>query len=196
MESEYGVYIVITQTGTALSQALKAITGDAYNHASISLRPDLARMFSFGRLHPYNPFAGGFVVETTRAGTFKRFANTDCIVLYKAITEDQHEAIAEHLRRMYREKHRFGYNHMGLVLAGVNIPHKSKHERYYCSEFVRDMLVRFGIEEASQFPDVVKPMDLLNVRDSHIIYRGKLRGYRHNLMREMLKKRQRPYLLR
>ncbi len=196
MEQEYGVYIVITQTGTVLSQALKAITGDAYNHASISLRPDLSRMYSFGRRHPYNPFAGGFVVETTRAGTFKRFADTECLVLYKPITEEQHRAIREELRRMYREKRNFGYNHTGLMLAGINVPHKSKHERYYCSEFVRDLLVRFGVEDAARFPAVVKPMDLLNLRDSHIIYRGKLRDYRHNLMREMLKKRNRSYLLR
>ena len=34
---------------------------------------DLERMYSFGRRHPYNPFWGGFVIESPRTGTFKRF---------------------------------------------------------------------------------------------------------------------------
>ena len=58
------LYIVISQTGTLLSRILKQITGAEYNHASISLSRDLERMYSFGRRHPYNPFWGGFVIES------------------------------------------------------------------------------------------------------------------------------------
>jgi hypothetical protein len=70
------IYIVISQTGTALSRILKFVTGAKYNHASISLVPDLSTMYSFGRLHPRNPFLGGFVVESPHSGTFKRFSGT------------------------------------------------------------------------------------------------------------------------
>ena len=67
------LYIVISQTGTLLSRILKQITDAEYNHASISLSRDLERMYSFGRRHPYNPFWGGFVIESPSTGTFKRF---------------------------------------------------------------------------------------------------------------------------
>ena len=70
------LYIVISQTGTLLSRILKQITGAEYNHASISLSRDLERMYSFGRRHPYNPFWGGFVIESPRTDTFKRFSET------------------------------------------------------------------------------------------------------------------------
>ena len=50
------IFIVISQTGTVLSRILKRITGAEYNHASLSLSPDLKKMYSFGRRHPYNPF--------------------------------------------------------------------------------------------------------------------------------------------
>lgn len=177
MKHEYGIYIVISQTGTVLSTCLKHITGAPYNHVSISLRRNLGRMYSFGRRHPYNPWWGGFVMESARFGTFKRFRNTDCIVLYKPVTKEQYREIKEHLREMYRNRERHGYNTWGLLLAALGISHKSKHGRYYCSEFVRDLLIRFDVEEAMQFPDIVKPMDLLNVRDSRVIYRGKLHEY-------------------
>ena len=41
---EQHVYIVISQTGTLLSRLLKLVTKAEYNHASISLVPDLNTM--------------------------------------------------------------------------------------------------------------------------------------------------------
>ena len=35
---------------------------DEFSHVSISLDAQLNHMYSFGRLHPYNPFWGGFNV--------------------------------------------------------------------------------------------------------------------------------------
>ena len=85
------LYIVISQTGTLLSRILKQITGAEYNHASISLSRDLERMYSFGRRHPYNPFWGGFVIESPRTGTFKRFSETKVLVLSVSVTEEQQD---------------------------------------------------------------------------------------------------------
>ena len=91
------LYIVISQTGTLLSRILKQITGAEYNHASISLSRDLERMYSFGRRHPYNPFWGGFVIESPRTGTFKRFSETKVLVLSVSVTEEQHAELKEML---------------------------------------------------------------------------------------------------
>ena len=80
------IFIVISQTGTVLSRILKRVTGAEYNHASLSLSPDLKKMYSFGRRHPYNPFWGGFVIESPHAGTFRRFSNTTAVILAVEIT--------------------------------------------------------------------------------------------------------------
>ena len=52
------VYIVLTQTGTILSRAVKLYTGKQYNHASIALDEELEELYSFGRVNPYNAFVG------------------------------------------------------------------------------------------------------------------------------------------
>lgn len=62
------LYIVVSQTGTLLSRVLKLITGAQYNHVSLGLQPDLEYMYSFGRKNPYNPFYGGFVIESPKWG--------------------------------------------------------------------------------------------------------------------------------
>ena len=98
------LYIVISQTGTLLSRILKQITGAEYNHASISLSRDLERMYSFGRRNPYNPFWGGFVIESPRTGTFKRFSETKVLVLSVSVTEEQHAELKEMLDVMWKRR--------------------------------------------------------------------------------------------
>ena len=97
---EQHVFIVISQTGTLLSRLLKLVTKAEYNHASISLVPDLHTMYSFGRKNAYNPFLAGFVTESARFGTFKRFSKTRIRVLDIAVTEEQYQAIQRRISTM------------------------------------------------------------------------------------------------
>ena len=66
------VYIVLTYTGTILSKIVKFYTRKEFSHVSISLDEKLDEMYSFGRIHAYNPFWAGFVHENKNKGTFKR----------------------------------------------------------------------------------------------------------------------------
>jgi len=84
------IYIVVSQTGTILSRILKRITGAEYNHASLSFSPDLLTMYSFGRMHPYNPVWGGFVKESPNSGTFKRFSGTRVVVLSITVSQEKY----------------------------------------------------------------------------------------------------------
>ena len=170
------VYIVISQTGTALSRILKFITGAKYNHASISLVPDLSKMYSFGRVNPYNPVHGGFVVESPHYGTFKRFSGTKVEVLSIAVSEGQYINLKQMLEGMAKNKKRYHYNYFGLFLAGANIYYKRKNF-YYCSEFVKEMLVRNGIRSARALDDIIEPMQFLTLSDANHVYSGKLCDY-------------------
>jgi len=105
------LYVIISQTGTLLSRILKAITGAEYNHASISLSRDLEKMYSFGRRHPYNPFWGGFAMESPHAGTFKRFSNTEVLILSVDITEEQYAEIENRLAAMWNQR-KITYRHI------------------------------------------------------------------------------------
>ena len=122
------VYIVISQTGTALSRILKFITGAKYNHASISLEPDLSTMYSFGRTNPYNPFHGGFVTESPNYGTFKRFSGTKVEVLSIAVSEGQYINLGQMLEGMAKNKKRYHYNYLDsslqarISITGRQIP--------------------------------------------------------------------------
>ncbi len=170
------VYIVISQTGTALSRILKFITGAKYNHASLSLVSNLSTMYSFGRTHPYNPFHGGFVIESPHHGTFKRFSGTKVEVLSVAVSEGQYINLRQMLEAMSKNKKRYHYNYLGLFLAGAKIHYKQANS-YYCSEFVKEMLVRNGIRGARELDDIIEPMQFLTLPNANHVYSGKLKDF-------------------
>ena len=74
------IYIALMHTGTLLSNIIKCYTKDEFSHISIALDSELKEMYSFGRLHAYNPFWGSFVHEELNKGTYKRFKNTKTIM--------------------------------------------------------------------------------------------------------------------
>ena len=159
------LYIVISQTGTLLSRILKQITGAEYNHASISLSRDLERMYSFGRRHPYNPFWGGFVIESPRTGTFKRFSETKVLVLSVSVTEEQHAELKEMLDVMWKRRRK--YFHIVWKQEGC----------YYCSEFVGELLAKSRVDGTEQLrSSIIQPMQFLRMPHT-LLYCGKLREY-------------------
>jgi len=174
---EQHVYIVISQTGTLLSRFLKFVTKAEYNHASISLVPDLATMYSFGRKNPYNPFWAGFVTESARFGTFKRFSKTRIVVLDIAVSEEQYLAISRRIQTMLVLKKHYRYNYLGLWLAGLRICYRQKR-CFYCSEFVKDVLEKQEIKGVRQMNPIVQPIHFLSLPTAQQIYAGLLQDYR------------------
>ncbi|MBO4726518.1 MAG: hypothetical protein J5598_02880 [Clostridia bacterium] len=171
-------YVVLSRTGTILSRMISKLTGDWYTHASISLKDDLSTMYSFGRLWAYNPWIGGFVKESVEYGTMRRFRNADTVVIRVVVSNDKYLALENYLTTMYRERKKYKYNYWGLLMSKWRVRVRAvKGNRFYCSEFVNDCLERFGVVRQGEFGKVVRPMELLQLRQGgkgQIIYRGAL----------------------
>ena len=174
------LYIVISQTGTILSRILKLFTGAEYNHASVSLTSTLSQMYSFGRKHPYNPFFGGFVIESTKWGTFKRFYKTRAVVLAVNIDEALYAEICEHLNKMSLTRKNYHYNYLGVLCAAFHIRLKMNNY-FYCSEFVKYVLQKGHIEGAEQLPDIIHPIHFFNLPHKQL-YCGRLNEYNCDLI--------------
>ena len=170
------IYIVITQTGTILSRMLKVITGAEYNHVSLGFREDLKCTYSFGRLNAYNAFYGGFVVESVYHGTFKRFKNTKAMLLSLKVPPEKKREMTEYMSEIIKNRKSYHYNYRAFFLAPFHIS-LNRDKYFYCSEFVRDFLRRFGVEGAEGLPEIVEPMHFLNIPNSTVIYQGKLHDY-------------------
>ena len=168
------IYIVLTHTGTTLSKIIKSYTKDEFSHVSIALDSQLQEMYSFGRLHPYNPFWGGFVHEYIDKGTYKRFYRTTTRVYSYEVKEEQYEKLKNNIKQIEANKEDYEFNIAGLVAVGF---HKKigKEKSFYCAEFVKYVIEKANIN--MNLPTVIKPEDFKNVEGLQEIYNGLLRKY-------------------
>ena len=112
------IYIVLTHTGTILSKIIKYWTKDEFSHVSIALDEDLKEMYSFGRLHPYNPIIGGFVHEKINKGTFKRFYKTKASIYSVEVEDNQFNNLKNIIYRIRDNKKQYKFNKIGLLAIG------------------------------------------------------------------------------
>ena len=168
------LYIILTHTGTVLSNIVKYYTKYEYSHISIALDEELNRMYSFGRLNPYNPFWAGFVHEYIDKGTFKRFKNTKTEVYSLEITDEQYSNIEKLIEKMIEYRKKYKFNILGLFSVAI---HKKIQRRnsFYCAEFVKYVIESQEIE--TNLPELIKPEDFAKLKNVKPIYQGKLQDY-------------------
>lgn len=171
------IYIVLTHTGTVLSRIIKWYTKMKFSHVSIALDENLDKMYSFGRLNPYNPIVGGFVHEGIDFGTFKRFKNTDSEVFSIEIEDNKYDRICEEIEKFIENKEKYKFNVLGLFAAGFD-KKITKKDGLYCAEFVKKVL--YDSEIGIDLPNIIKPDDFMAIDNREIIYQGKLRNFHVN----------------
>lgn len=175
------IYIVLTHTGTLLSNIIKTYTKNEYSHVSIALDEELEEIYSFGRINPYIAFIGGLVKESLTSGTFKRFKKTNTSVYELEVTDKQYEYIQTKIQKMMEHKEEYKFNIKGLFYVALNKKVK-KPKTFYCAEFVKYVLESSNID-TSKLPEIIKPEDFKKMDNMELIYKGKLRKYRSRIRR-------------
>ena len=171
--NEKKIYIVLTQTYTTIARIIKSITKDNYSHASISLDIKCNNMYSFGRKYIYFPFYGIFLKEDLRKGLFIRNKNALIAIYEIKVTKKQYNKIKDKIKEI--ELNNKGYNIIGLLLAHFRI--KLHRRKYYCSEFVYEVLSNKEIEIYNKENTLFKPEKLITNNRFVKIFEGKIRDY-------------------
>lgn len=171
--NEKKIYIVLTQTYTTIARIIKSITKDKYSHASISLDIKCNNMYSFGRKYIYFPFYGIFLKEDLRKGLFIRNKNALVVIYEIKVTKKQYNKIKDKIKEI--ELNNKGYNIIGLLLAHFRV--KLHRRKYYCSEFVYEVLSNKEIEIYNKENALFKPEELITNNRFVKIFEGKIRDY-------------------
>ena len=180
------VYIILTHTGTILSRIIRMFTGNEFSHVSLALDMDLKKMYSFGRLNPYNPFMGGFVHEYITKGTFGRFKNTRTKIYALEITDEQYEKIRNRIIDVKKHRRDYKFNVIGLFAVGLHVRIQGQNT-FYCAEFIKHLLEEADIN--TELPILIKPEDFKKIDNLELVYKGYLREYKSECSNiELLKK--------
>jgi len=173
MEEKVKIYFILTYTGTILSRLVRLFNRDEFCHVSLSLDKDLTKMYSFGRINPYIPFLGGFVHESPKWGTFKRFKKTTARIISCEVTKEQYNKIEQTIKEVSLNKKKYSFNVIGLI--GVKMHKKiQRHNHFYCAEFIKYLVESADLDY--QLPELITPQDFASI-PSEIIYQGLLKQY-------------------
>lgn len=102
------VYIVFSSTPFRMGKLVRQLTGDKYNHISISLDRELTRMYSFARRYYKMPFYGGFVRESVSRYNLDGKTTQVCICAIP-VTTSQFEILETQLHTMETNKEHYLY---------------------------------------------------------------------------------------
>lgn len=148
MKEKNTIYILLTYSGSLLSKCINIYTKEPYTHVSIALDINLNELYSFGRLNPSNPIFAGFVKEDIFNGTYARFPNTRCALYSLEVNDIQYNKLKKELQKFKLNKHRYGYNLLGLFGVIFNKP-----------------------------PALVSPRDFRKCKELELVYEGRLKRY-------------------
>ena len=170
------IYIVFSKTGTIFSNVISFFTKKEFAHTSISLDPTFQKMYSFGRINPLYMLPAGFVEENLYSGVFSMFPESKCLIYKVTVSNKQYIDLNNYINKFLSDKSRYKYSILGTFTLLFNKP--SKRENYYfCSQFVSEALIESGILKTDKLPEMIKPMDILEIEGKTFIYEGLICDY-------------------
>lgn len=171
------IYIIISSTKTLLGKMIQTCLGVEYNHCSIALDNSLKTFYSFGRKDFRNALRGGFVIEGKEKEFFKCHSDSYIVVMKIPVSIEQFTQINSEITRFSSKECRYKYSILGLIYCFFGIPKKRK-QKYFCSQFVAEIIQQSGMTLLNKPPALIKPHDFLGIKNGHLVYKGAIGNYK------------------
>ncbi len=175
MDDRY-IYIVFSSTPNRMGKAIRTITGEPYNHASIALDKNLTRMYGFARRYYRTPLYGGFVRESLSRYHQKGQSSHICVCRLP-ITAEQYRQLDALLTGMFENREHYLYNHLSAAASLFRHRIKAK-DAYTCIEFIVQILSNLGIPlDPDRYYSVCTILDMLR---PYAVYNGPIEQGAHD----------------
>lgn len=168
------IYILLTRSDTLLSRLVQLFTADPYTHASISFDHGLQPLYSSARKNGETMFPAGPTTEVFHRGFYYKHQSIPCALYELSVPDEVYEAARREAQQFAKNSDQYSFNILGLILCKLNIPFHPKY-KYFCSQFVAEILHRSRALELPKDTSLMKPMDYTRLPQLHCRYRGLLR---------------------
>lgn len=169
------LYVLFSRSDTWFSSLIYHLSPGEFTHAALALDRDLRYLYSFGRHTPRLPLPAGFVSENVHTGIYGRCGGSACRVYRVPVSEEGYRKVVRILNYMQSLSGYYHYNLFGVALCALRISYKRK-ARFFCSQFVAEMLSRAEAVELPKPAHMMRPGDLLELPELELIYEGPLRA--------------------
>ncbi len=140
------VNILLTKYSDWISNLVYVFGGRGYTHASLSLEEDAETFYSFN----YR----GFAVETMNVHRKRGVSKSKCIRC--EISDQSYENIRQMIDEIEKQKNTYKYTRMGVLCCILHIPFHA-NRRFFCSQFVAELLENSGAMEFTRETNYILP---------------------------------------
>ena len=169
------IYILLTRSGTLLSNLVYAVTGANYTHASLAFDEDLSCLYSSTRKSGYTMFPAGPSREYLNRGVFRLRENVPCALYALDVSDEAYTRARRRAEHMMAHGSLYQFNVIGLALCGMHIRWK-RRRHYFCSQFVSEVLEKSGAMELPKHSTLMHPNDYTRLEELRCVYKGTLAG--------------------
>jgi len=170
------IYIMLSQLGTLVSKSIRLYTGAKYNHASISIDPEIREFYSFARRVRYFPLIAGFIREVLNEGMFKYYPDTECVIYALPVEDEVYRNTVRLLDRYRKDAMKYKYNFLGFFGVVLNKAFVVEN-RHTCSEFVANVLHEAGIYTFPKPLPLVRPDDIPGIPGLRKLFEGRMTDF-------------------
>lgn len=133
------VSILLTKYSDWISSMVYILCGHGFTHASISLEEDTDTYYSFN----YR----GFAIETVSKHRKRGVKKSKCFQL--EVPDQTYEKIKARIQEVEQDCSSYQYTKLGVLCCVLHIPFHEKN-RYFCSQFIAELLENSGAVELNR----------------------------------------------
>lgn len=148
------VSILLTKYSDWVSNLVYVLCGRGYTHASISLEENEDTYYSFNYL--------GFAVETLNKHRKRGVTKSKCLRV--KISDQSYESIRQQIHDIELERGSYHYTRLGVLCCILHIPYHI-NRRYFCSQFVAELLENSGAMQLSRPSNYFLPNHFLSLME-------------------------------
>lgn len=161
------ILILLIRYPDTMADAMVRYTRFGYTHATIGLEEDPNTFYSF--------IKKGFIVEKITRYLKPERDPFPCALYELPVSKKIYRRVKKLLGAYTARKKFLRYTHISLFFGLLGIPFKLK-DRYFCSQFVAEVLQRAKAASLPKNSAVCFPKDFAELEETRMIFSGNLQG--------------------
>ena len=174
------LYIFLSRTDSIVSKTVRLFTKTYYTHASLAFDEELVLLYSSARKRGVKMFPAGPCQESLYRGFFGRDAHTPCVLYALEVSEEAYNKAKAEIDFFMENKNDYKFSVLGVIACKFGIKWKRKN-KFFCSQFVAEILMRSGISLLPKEPCLTHPRDYENIKGIKKLYEGTVGEIRRNI---------------
>ena len=171
----YPVFVILTYQPKGFNKVVKFMTHAPYSHASISFDSSMNQIYTFATRDGHTMIPLGLADENIQG--YKNSSPDAKFALYvKLVDKEDYDLMRAKVKEMYSHRTDFRYDIPGVVKTFFG-KRNANEKRYFCSGFVAYILNSGRHMATDKSYDLVKPMDIPDIQNIHLVDMGLCRDY-------------------